>query len=1173
MPPTFIRKRDGRTARFELNKIAVAISKAAHDLRIPIEEAEEISSRISNEVSGRLNGRQQVGVPEIENLVVQTSRDLGYDSIANAYQIYMQDRAHVRDVLSVLSDESKRSTTDAALMIESTSKDVVSIGWQREKIIAQLQEEAGLDRSLAKDVAKRAEIFLVKLYDLGLRRISTTQIRQLVDISMEIEGLETPRKTQTLLGIPTHDLEALLFSKNQENSNVASNNSEAVQLGVAEPVLKQYALNNVFSQDVADAHRTGRIHLHDLGYITRVYCSAHSLEYIKKFGLNKALANLESKSNAPNSAAVLNQHVQTFLASKQADFAGALGFGFLNIFYSSLLNRPVDVVYGVLEGKELSMEKRDLEKLVEQCVFKTRNLSPEEIEEEKRKIRESYSSKISPMTEVIKSIIAGENVSITEGLAGAFALIKREYEVAGHTLYPTTFVSFSNKPITVEEFTSRLCEAHKKGKEGLESLLGELVEAQEQILDGKIIPEPMKEELQLLDKKQNAIYFEIKKQRKEMKEVSQKEYEQTAQNLIFAASQNAFSRGGQTLFIDFNIHTGVPDYMREVPAVGPGGKYMVLMQDGSVEQIDKAPRFENPDDKEDRRNGDAHDAGLEGKLKGGHIITYGDLEETSQKFALAMLKVWENGDKDGRPFHFPKCDLHVDENSFRNAKQKAVLNYAEHVISKNGSVYIMFDRGDKPQVAQCCRLKQEITDFSQVKNPEKLRFVGFQNVTINFPQAAYRGVKLEGVLDDISKSMELAYRAHMQKKAFIQKELDTDGSPLRGDGLACDDGTPYIDLQKATYIIGMNGLDEAVKHLTGKQLHESEEAYRTGLKIVAHMHKKIKEFSKRSGLNFTLEETPAESTTRRFAKLDLLSKEYGEAARKVVKGTEENPYYTNSIHFAPNAAVSLVDRIVGQSRFHDMIASGAIIHAYIGEHRPDEETIEKIIYRTLKETRCSQLVFSPTYTECDECGIVMPGDKKLCVTNSCANHNEKTLNPQTISTVTRVVGYNSRIRHWNGSQQQVFEDRKQAEDQYAGGNGIDMGWLYNPNGHERLLVLEFGKTGCMTCENTQQNITKELDRMGLNGNIDYRVIHLDKNNPDDLALAAMYDVPLDTVPTVVIAGRNDYWKKTVTYAVKQSGCKDGTCNVDRQRSDLIKPAEIRENLRARAGDYGLTPAQ
>ena len=63
-------------------------------------------------------------------------------------------------------------------------------------------------------------------------------------------------------------------------------------------------------------------------------------------------------------------------------------------------------------------------------------------------------------------------------------------------------------------------------------------------------------------------------------------------------------------------------------------------------------------------------------------------------------------------------------------------------------------------------------------------------------------------------------------------------------------------------------------------MHESEDAYRFGLEIIAHMYKKAQEFKAKYGLKFTLEETPAESATRRFAKVD---KKRFELAREVVK--------------------------------------------------------------------------------------------------------------------------------------------------------------------------------------------------------------------------------------------------------------------------------------------------
>ena len=1064
----FVRDREGRLKRFKPEKLESAIGKAVENVHLvgAVEAIKKIYHGSIEDLNSRFNGNPP-NISDIERAIIETATRVGYESVAHAFKSYRDKREEVRKRLAIATKVEDGNTTDAALLITSDSKEVVGV-WDRKRVMQQLEEEAGLSDELAKDISKRVENHILDLYDRGIRRLSTTDVRHFVDLEMTQEGLDVQRRKQASLSIPKSDLNSIIFSKSQENSNVGSNNPEAVNLEIAERIQKPFALEDIFSPDVAEAHLKGAIHLHDLGYPTRVYCSSHSLEYIKKYGLDKVLANLESKSNPPNSAAVLNQHVQTFLASLQAHYAGALGFGFVNIFYSPLLNRPVDVITGKLNGVEMKIEKRDLEKLVEQGVWKT------------------------------------------------------------------------EKP-------------------------AKLTDEQRRVLTEQVGEQRVKELERLTERTEN--YFEVVSTKKEMRELPYKEFEQTAQNLIFAASQNAFSRGGQTLFIDFNLHTGVPHYLKNVPAIGPGGKYMVQMPDGEVKMVKEIPRYMNNEDGKDPKNGDALSEALDGELKGGKIIIYGDLEKTSQKFTRAMIDVWKKGDKDGRPFHFPKCDLHVDEHTFEDKTQEELFDFAAEVAAQHGSVYFMFDRGTGVNLAQCCRLREKVTDPVMIKHPERLRFVGFQNVTVNLPQAVYKGKmkgktldeQLAGTFAEIDSAMELALKAHYQKAEFIQKLLDTDGSPQRSLGVASDDGDPYVNLKKATYIIGNLGLNEAVQALTGKQLHESEEAYRLGLEIVGHMYKKIHEFKERTGLKFTIEETPGESTTRRFAKVDRQA--YPEA-RKVIKGTEENPYYTNSIHFSPDADIGFVHRLEGQSRFHDMIESGAIVHDWSGEQNPGKEVIKHLVKNTLYNTRCAQLVFSPTFTECDSCGNIMNGDSKICTNGSCMNHTQEGLvkNERKIHVVTRIVGYNSRLDHWNGSQIQIYEDRKKAENFYAGKEGRDMGWLYNPDGHDKLKIIEFGKVGCPSCDHLKRNLDKEIKSLGLEGSVDYQVHNLDSRDEKSLTEAAMYNIPLDTVPSLVIAGKSGYYRKVASVPA----CTDGACQL---LVEVAPAEEIGREIAQRAQEY------
>jgi len=302
-----------------------------------------------------------------------------------------------------------------------------------------------------------------------------------------------------------------------------------------------------------------------------------------------------------------------------------------------------------------------------------------------------------------------------------------------------------------------------------------------------------------------------------------------------------------------------------------------------------------------------------------------------------------------------------------------------------------------------------------IEHPESMRFCGFQNVTINLPQAAYRAGRdnIDKVFKEIDRAMDLAVKAHLQKKKFISRLMSEPGMPMWQVGKIAKDGRPYIDLDKATYIIGIIGLNECVQYLTGKELHQDDKVYHLGIKIISHMFLNAKKKEKELGLKFSLEESPAESAARRLSKMDL--REYPEA-NSVVRGNieQDEAYYTNSIHFRADADIDMITRIQKQSKFHTMIESGAILHAFVGENRPSKEAILKLVERTFKNTQAAQLVISPEFTICNDCGKVSRGLLSNC--QYCNSNN--------VYGVTRVVGYYSRVNNWNKSKVGELKDRE-----------------------------------------------------------------------------------------------------------------------------------------------------
>jgi len=415
---------------------------------------------------------------------------------------------------------------------------------------------------------------------------------------------------------------------------------------------------------------------------------------------------------------------------------------------------------------------------------------------------------------------------------------------------------------------------------------------------------------------------------------SKKELKQLAQVLIYEFSQQSVARGGQAIFSDLNVYWEVPDHFREVKAIGPGGKYT-------------------------------------GK-------TYKEYEKESQNFAEALFQVFLEGDASGRPFFFPKPLVHITERFFKTKGHQKFLNFICKVAADKGSTYFVFDRRNEAKISECCRLsfKLKKSDIEDAKNPWKMRYSAIQNISINLPKVAYQAKgDDEKLFSILSNKMELIAKAHREKRIFLESLLDKkNNGPL---GLLAvqkkDDKHPYLRLFRSTHLVGIVGLNEMIQAHIGVELHESREALKLGLKVIAAMKLQCDQMSKRYGIDFVLEQTPAETTVYRFAKLDL--KWHPKEASKVIKGTIENDevYYTNSTQLNLAAPMDPIDRVRIEGMFHPLIDAGAISHIWLGESQPPAASLANFVEKSFHLTEAAQIAFSPEFTYCNECGKTTRG--------------------------------------------------------------------------------------------------------------------------------------------------------------------------------------------------------
>ncbi|HKM09963.1 MAG TPA: anaerobic ribonucleoside-triphosphate reductase [Candidatus Methanomethylophilaceae archaeon] len=680
-------------------------------------------------------------------------------------------------------------STDIGLFVRSSDDDLKK--WDKKRIYDALIRETDVSELNAMVIANDVDRMVKQI---GVKYLTAPLIRELTNAKLMEHGLEEARKQHTRLGVPIYDAREIIMSPNKENANVP-HGPEATNLTLAENIKKEFALLEVFTPDVADAHMSGLIHLHDLGMIDRPYCGGQSIEYVKKFGLN--LPNAMSIAKPAKHPEVLIEQIVKFSAALQGHFAGAIGWDAFNVFTAPYL---VDV--------------------------------------------------------------------------------------------------------------------------------------------------------------------------------DDKRMHQLAQILIYEFAQQAVARGGQSIFSDLNIYWETPKHFVGVPAIGPGGEFT-------------------------------------GK-------NYEDYEEESQRFAMAMMDVYLEGDANERPFFFPKPEVHITDRFFETPGHEEFMHKICELAAKMGNTYFVFDRGDTARISECCRLSFNLDDqdLEDAKTPWKMRFSAMQNVTLNLPRLAYMSKSSDDELfSNISEALELVMKAHGQKKEFIQELISLGNSGPLGLLTMDHDGEPYYRIEKSSYLIGVLGLNEMVQFHTGKEMHESKEALMFGLKAIAYMRKETERLSEKSGLKLTLEQTPGESTVYRLAKLDL--RDYPKEAGSVVKGNRDagEVYYTNSSYLNVGSDISPIERVKIEGMFHPLIDAGALTHVWLGESEPSPESVASFVKNTFEKTQNGQIAFSPEFTSCLDCGKTSRGLKEACPYCSSVN----------IEGITRVTGFFSKISGWNKGKLGELVDRRKGQ--------------------------------------------------------------------------------------------------------------------------------------------------
>ncbi|MEM2954933.1 MAG: anaerobic ribonucleoside-triphosphate reductase [Candidatus Nanoarchaeia archaeon] len=445
-----------------------------------------------------------------------------------------------------------------------------------------------------------------------------------------------------------------------------------------------------------------------------------------------------------------------------------------------------------------------------------------------------------------------------------------------------------------------------------------------------------------------------------VKGLSDEEVNQAAQEFIYELNQSYVARGGQVVFSNINFEFGIPDWLKNVPAIGPGGKEMGV---------------------------------------------YGDYEEEANRFMREYLKIKIKGDYTGKQHMFPNDVFKIRKDTLKKYPEEIKL--VHDFIAKYGTPYLangLPEWQTENFNYMGCRTR---LDSCYAGPWGTLRTGNDIYITLNLPRIAYEAKGNDDKFFEIlNKRLEKMTEILLIKHKITDNILHVQNllkflSQKFGN-------EEYYNLMNTTKTFGYTGLTEAVRFHIGSHLHESKEAQEFGLKIIKRMREFCGECIKKYGLRFSLIASPAETCAARLAKLDI-----ARFGRNVIfSGSKEAPYYTNSHMVKMDANIPLAEKIKIEQDYHPLANGGHILHIWLGEQSPSPESLIEMSKKICK-TNIGFFAYTKDYSVCNPCSNFEYGLKQKC--GNCGSED--------LSRYSRITGYYQKVEGWNPSKKQELKDR------------------------------------------------------------------------------------------------------------------------------------------------------
>ena len=445
-----------------------------------------------------------------------------------------------------------------------------------------------------------------------------------------------------------------------------------------------------------------------------------------------------------------------------------------------------------------------------------------------------------------------------------------------------------------------------------------------------------------------------------VKNMPYSEIKQNMQTYFYNSSMILISKA-QVVFSSIGVDITIPEYMKDMPAIGPGG----------IE-----------------------------------VGVYGDYEKENDAVVKAILEVMEEGwgDKSNpTPFLFPNVVFNLDKKTVHNPEKQDILLRIHKYIAKYWTPYIanmdIETSGGASSIMGCrSRLNNNLdTVEDSIYNCGNLAYF-----TINLPKLGYLANNKEEFYELLDKYLDIVADGLLYRRNMVQKALD---SGLMDFHKQKDKktGRQLYEIERQTLTFGILGINEALLNLYGygvkDHIDDAEE-------IMQYIYNYAQEFGEKHNVRSSVIMSPAESTSSEMADFD--KERYPDIITNGVKGAY---YYTNGHDIPIDDEVDFIEHLKNACRLQKYATGGDICHLWASGGCSPEALLKTT--KLAIDNGIGFLSYSGAFTVCKKCGATYSGKIESC--SSCGNED--------LVVYEKICGYFVPLNKWCDGRQQQEKDR------------------------------------------------------------------------------------------------------------------------------------------------------